>query len=69
MSGRVLAEYPACQGGDGYRVPEAAGSCVALARAPRAADLLIRYVADSLRGRIGAPQAGRITSAADTNSG
>ncbi len=65
----AFAGYPACQGGDGYRVPEAAGSCEALARAPRAADLLIRYVADSLRGHIGAPQAGRITSAADTNSG
>jgi 5'-nucleotidase len=44
--------YSACRGGDGYRVPEAAAACVRQATAPRAVDLLIKYIADSLGGRI-----------------
>jgi 2',3'-cyclic-nucleotide 2'-phosphodiesterase (5'-nucleotidase family) len=48
--------YSACQGGDGYSVPEAAGACARQATAPRAVDLLTQYIADSLGGRIEAPQ-------------
>jgi 2',3'-cyclic-nucleotide 2'-phosphodiesterase (5'-nucleotidase family) len=65
----AFAGYAACEGGDGYRVPEAQGPCGALEQAPRAADLLIRYVTDSLRGRIRAPQTGRIEGSRNTNPG
>ena len=44
-------------------------ACEELAQAPRAADLLIRYVADSLRGQIREQEEGRLTSATDANSG
>ncbi len=36
--------YPACQGGDGYEIPEAATACSGAAEGPRAADLLIRHL-------------------------
>jgi hypothetical protein len=52
--------YPACQGGDGYHVPEAAEACRTWQTAPRGADLLQRYIRDSLGGQIGVPEAGRI---------
>ena len=65
----AFAGYPACEGGDGYRVPEAAAACGRLEQAPRAADLLIRYVTDSLGGRIQAPADGRIVGAGHTNPG
>lgn len=55
--------YPACESGDGYHVPEAADACRTWQLAPRGADLLRRYVRDSLGGKIGVPEAGRITSA------
>jgi 2',3'-cyclic-nucleotide 2'-phosphodiesterase (5'-nucleotidase family) len=65
----VFAGYPACEGGDGYRVPEAQSACRGISQAPRAADLLIQYVTDSLRGRIPAPPSGRIVGTRDTNPG
>jgi 2',3'-cyclic-nucleotide 2'-phosphodiesterase (5'-nucleotidase family) len=72
--GRVLAPadtvtltfvtYPACRGGDGYRVPEAAAACKAMesspATAPRTVDLLIRHLV-AMNGRIVAPPVGRVT--------
>ncbi len=59
----AMATYPACDGGDGYKIPEAAESCGQAASAPRAADLLIRYLSDSLGGRITVPASGRIVEA------
>jgi hypothetical protein len=60
--------YPACEHGDGYDVPEAASACAERASAPRAADLLMKYVADSLKGTVVAPPAGRILTT-NTNPG
>lgn len=65
----AIPVYPACEGGDGYDVPEAVAACAAAASAPRAADLLTRYVADSLKGEVAAPSPGRITRAGHTNPG
>lgn len=48
--------YSACRGGDGYKVPEAAATCAGQKSAPRALDLLMRYIADSLHGQIQAPK-------------
>jgi 5'-nucleotidase len=59
----AMPAYPACEGGDGYRIPEAAESCGRATSAPRAADLLTRYLADSLEGRITPPREGRIVAA------
>jgi 2',3'-cyclic-nucleotide 2'-phosphodiesterase (5'-nucleotidase family) len=59
----AMPAYPACGAGDGYRIPEAAGSCSQADSAPRAADLLIRYVTDSLDGTITLPAGGRIVRA------
>ena len=56
----AMVAYPACQGGDGYRIPEAAEGCAGKTSAPRAADLLTRYLSDSLRGNISSPPPGRI---------
>ena len=72
--GRILAPtdtvrltfvtYPACRGGDGYRIPEAAAVCKALettpATAPRTVDLVIRHL-EAMNGRIVAPPIGRVT--------
>jgi 5'-nucleotidase len=52
--------YPACEGGDGYRIPEAAGACATWQTAPRAADLLMAYVSGPLGGKLAPPAAGRI---------
>lgn len=65
----AIPVYPACEGGDGYVVPEAAGACGDRAAAPRAADLLIRYIGESLGGQVKAPPTGRITQAGHTNPG
>jgi 2',3'-cyclic-nucleotide 2'-phosphodiesterase (5'-nucleotidase family) len=65
----AFAGYPACEGGDGYQLPEAAAACQGIGQAPRAADLLIRYVTDSLQGRIQAPPGGRIAGTRNTNPG
>ncbi len=61
--------YTACEGGDGYQIPEAAPVCVQQDSAPRAADLLIRYIADSLNGRIEAPRSSRVIQTGNTNPG
>jgi 2',3'-cyclic-nucleotide 2'-phosphodiesterase (5'-nucleotidase family) len=61
--------YPACQGGDGYQVPEAALSCPAGEAAPRAVDLLMRYLTDSLGGQVKPPADGRISRMGNTNPG
>ena len=63
------AAYTACQKGDGYQIPEAAPVCVQQDFAPRAADLLIQYIADSLNGRIEAPRSSRVIQAGNTNPG
>lgn len=65
----TFSGYPACHGGDGYTLPEAKASCTAEREAPRAADLLTRYVTDSLQGSIQAPPDGRIVRAGNTNPG
>jgi 5'-nucleotidase len=78
-SGRVLAAqdsvrvalgvYSACQGGDGYSVPEARSACANRGSAPRAVDLLIQYIADSLKGRIEPPKSSRVVQAGNGNPG
>jgi 2',3'-cyclic-nucleotide 2'-phosphodiesterase (5'-nucleotidase family) len=77
--GRVLAPedtitvafgvYLACELGDGYSVPEAVSACSRRESAPRAVDLLVRYISDSLGGRIEAPKASRVVEARNTNPG
>ncbi|MEO5588083.1 MAG: bifunctional metallophosphatase/5'-nucleotidase [Gemmatimonadaceae bacterium] len=52
--------YPACEGGDGYKVPEAKQACDARSSAPRAVDLLQRYMSTTLGGRVPLPVAGRV---------
>jgi 2',3'-cyclic-nucleotide 2'-phosphodiesterase (5'-nucleotidase family) len=61
--------YMACEGGDGYSVPEAASACGQRLSAPRAVDLLTRYITDSLAGQIGAPKDARVVEAKTTNPG
>jgi 2',3'-cyclic-nucleotide 2'-phosphodiesterase (5'-nucleotidase family) len=61
--------YAACRGGDGYRVPEAAPACANEVSAPRAVDLFMRYLADSLGGQIHAPKDSRVLQAEKTNPG
>jgi 2',3'-cyclic-nucleotide 2'-phosphodiesterase (5'-nucleotidase family) len=61
--------YPACEGGDGYDVPEAKPGCDARASAPRAVDLLTGYISDSLGGKIVQPVDGRIKKTTNTNPG
>ncbi len=52
--------YPACEGGDGYTVPEAKAACDARASAPRAVDLVMKHITGTLGGRVVPPQAGRV---------
>jgi hypothetical protein len=61
--------YSACEGGDGYSVPEAETVCANRESAPRAVDLLIRYIADSLKGRIETPNNSRVVQAGNANPG
>jgi 5'-nucleotidase len=61
--------YSACEGGDGYSVPEARSACADRASAPRAVDLLIQYITDSLKGRIEAPKDSRVVPTGNTNPG
>lgn len=61
--------YMACAGGDGYSVPEAASACSQSRSAPRAVDLLTRYITDSLGGQIEAPKDARVVEARTTNPG
>ncbi len=60
----TFVAYPACRGGDGYRIPEAADVCKALAAdanaSPRTVDLVLRHL-ESMQGRIVAPPLGRVT--------
>jgi 5'-nucleotidase / UDP-sugar diphosphatase len=65
----ALPVYPACEHGDGYDVPEASAACAARQSAPRAADLLMHYVTDSLHGEIQTPADGRIARKTNTNPG
>ena len=53
--------YPACEGGDGYSVPEAKAACDARSSAPRAVDLLVRHITERLGGTVAPPPAGRVT--------
>ncbi len=56
--------YPACKGGDGYRIPEAAAACAAYdlnpTSVPRTADLVIRHL-ERMDGRLVMPPIGRVT--------
>ena len=61
--------YPACDQGDGYDVPEAKEGCGNRSSAPRAADLLTKYIVDSLKGTVTEPAKGRIKKAGNTNPG
>jgi hypothetical protein len=65
----AFSAYAACEGGDGYRIPEAGPACAGADSAPRAVDLLLRYVSDSLGGRIPALRDGRIRETGKTNPG
>ena len=60
----TFVTYPACRGGDGYRIPEAAAVCKSLdanpMTAPRTADLVLQHL-EAMRGRIVAPPTGRVT--------
>ena len=60
----TIVAYPACRGGDGYKIPEAADVCKAMdanpEAAPRTAALLIQYL-EAQGGRIVAPAVGRVT--------
>jgi 5'-nucleotidase / UDP-sugar diphosphatase len=61
--------YAACEGGDGYSVPEAAAVCARKQSAPRAVDLLTRYIVDSLDGTIEPPRGSRVVETKSTNPG
>ncbi len=61
--------YTACEGGDGYSVPEAAQACRRRDSAPRAVDLLSRYITESLGGTIQAPESARVVERKNTNPG
>jgi 5'-nucleotidase / UDP-sugar diphosphatase len=65
----AIPVYPACEGGDGYVVPEAVTACVARQGAPRAADLLARYIVDTLGGEVRVPADGRIKRGGNANPG
>jgi 5'-nucleotidase/UDP-sugar diphosphatase len=51
--------YPACDGGDGYVVPEAKPACDSRANGPRAVDLVMKHV-QALGGNVSAPDKGRV---------
>lgn len=53
--------YPACDGGDGYTVPEAKSACDARESAPRAVDLVMKHMTQDTGGSVPTPQAGRVT--------
>jgi len=56
-----LNVYPACEGGDGYVVPEAKQACDKRDTAPRAVDLVMKHVTKDLGGTVPPPPAGRVT--------
>jgi 2',3'-cyclic-nucleotide 2'-phosphodiesterase (5'-nucleotidase family) len=53
--------YPACEGGDGYVIPEAKTACESRSSGPRAVDLLMKHITERLGGTVAAPAAGRVT--------
>ena len=53
--------YPACESGDGYKVPEAKAACDARSSAPRAVDLVFKHITERLNGQVSPPPAGRVT--------
>lgn len=59
----AMPSYPACRGGDGYRIPEAQPACAAYdgdtMTAPRSADLVLRHL-EGMNGRIVAPPVNRV---------
>ncbi len=59
----TFVTYPACRGGDGYRIPEAAIVCREVeqnpTRAPRTVDLVVQHL-ERMNGRIVAPPLGRV---------
>ena len=63
-----LVTYPACKGGDGYKVPEAADLCKEVdanpEKFPRTAAMLIEYL-EAMGGNIVAPRVGRVTRLPD----
>jgi 5'-nucleotidase / UDP-sugar diphosphatase len=65
----AFGAYTACDGGDGYKVPEAMPACGRREAAPRALDLLTRYITDSLKGKIDPPRDSRVVEAGNTNPG
>jgi 2',3'-cyclic-nucleotide 2'-phosphodiesterase (5'-nucleotidase family) len=65
----ALNAYTACQGGDGYNIPEAKSVCAQLQSAPQALDLLSRYISDSLGGKVEAPRTSRVVQVDSTNPG
>lgn len=58
----TFVTYPACRGGDGYRIPEAADACKAIeanpTSAPRSAELVIKHV-EGMGGKIVLPKLDR----------
>jgi 5'-nucleotidase / UDP-sugar diphosphatase len=52
--------YPACEGGDGYVVPEAKAACANRDSAPRAVDLLMKHIQERLGGTVSPPPGGRV---------
>lgn len=52
--------YPACDGGDGYIVPEAKAACDNRIAGPRAVDLLMKHITERLGGTVSPPTAGRV---------
>ncbi len=53
--------YPACEGGDGYVIPEAKSACDNRMQAPPAVDLVLKHITERLGGRVPPPEAGRVT--------
>ena len=52
--------YPACDGGDGYVVPEAKTVCATRERGPRSVDLLMQHITTRLNGQVSPPAAARV---------
>jgi 5'-nucleotidase len=52
--------YPACEGGDGYKVPEAKDACANRSEAQPAVDLLLRHITGRLGGKVSPPPADRV---------
>jgi 2',3'-cyclic-nucleotide 2'-phosphodiesterase (5'-nucleotidase family) len=53
--------YPACEGGDGYVVPEAKSECDNRSLKPRAVDLVLKHITERLGGKVEVPASGRVT--------